>query len=340
VANWYHHYEITRPAYEAKYGLWVKLNIPAKIRVNGINSTLLYNGDVLIMAGSGNNQAFFNAGSFKTLLLNPVTMHAQLIPTPWDLFCAGHVELPNGNILIAGGTARYENLNPTNAAGSMTVVNNDTAQPWTLPKGTIFTAPDGAQFASASALTVPRATAGPVGYNGQPTVVPSQQNVWVDAVRKGRGSLIGKTERYQVQGLLGPQDNNLLYGLGTPMTLQKQDFLGTKDAYIFDVKTSRFAKVNSMNYARWYPTLAEMGNGMVMAMSAKCSALRPRPGPRARSAGSRPTRQRFSRRTGSCSSAGPVPGTGPPRRPGGRPDSGTSGRTSSARCPAYPIRRI
>ena len=66
VASWYHQYQITRPAYEAKYGLWVKLNIPAKFRVNGIHSTLLYNGDVLIMAGSGNNQAFFNAGTFKT----------------------------------------------------------------------------------------------------------------------------------------------------------------------------------------------------------------------------------------------------------------------------------
>ena len=51
------------------------------------------------------------------------------------------------------------------------------------------------------------------------------------------------------------------------MTLQKQNFFGTNDAYIFDVKTERFVKVNSMNYARWYPTLAEMGNGMVMAMS-------------------------------------------------------------------------
>jgi Domain of unknown function (DUF1929) len=49
--------------------------------------------------------------------------------------------------------------------------------------------------------------------------------------------------------------------------LQKQDFQGTKDAYIFDVKTSRYVKVNSMNYARWYPTLAEMGNGMDMAIS-------------------------------------------------------------------------
>ena len=87
LRNWYHNYQITRPAYEAKYGLWTQLNIPTQFRVNGIHSTLLYNGDVLIMAGSGNDQAFFNAGTFKTLLLNPVTMQMRLIPTPWDLFC-------------------------------------------------------------------------------------------------------------------------------------------------------------------------------------------------------------------------------------------------------------
>jgi len=267
VAEWYHQYQITRPAYEAKYGLWVKLNIPAKFRVNGIHSTLLYNGDVLIMAGSGNNQAFFNAGTFKTLLLNPVTMHEQLIPTPWDLFCAGHIELPDGNILIAGGTARYENLDPKYAAGAMTVMNNDPAQAWTLPKGTIFTSPDGTAFASAMATTVPRATRQPNPDGGRPIVTAGQQSVWVDAVKKGRGSLIGSAEEYQIRGLLGPQANKLLYGVGTPMTLQKQNFDGTNDAYIFDVRTSRFVKVNSMNYARWYPTLAEMGNGMVMAMS-------------------------------------------------------------------------
>jgi hypothetical protein len=267
VKNWYHQYQITRPSYEAKYGLWTALNIPANYRVNGIHSTLLYNGDVLIMAGSGNNQAFFNAGTFKTLLLDPVTMKMKLIPTPWDLFCAGHIELPDGNILIAGGTARYENLNPTNAAGSMTIMNNDTAQSWTLPKGTIFTAPGGAQFATAFATTVPKATKKMADDGGKPTIVAGQQNIWVDAVKKGKGSLIGKIETYTVQGLIGPGANSLLYGVGTPMTLQKQNFFGTNDAYIFDVKTERFVKVNSMNYARWYPTLAEMGNGMVMAMS-------------------------------------------------------------------------
>ena len=267
VSGWYHHYQTTQKAYEMKYGLWTKLDIPGKFRVDGIHATLLYNGDVLIMAGSGNDQTFFNNGTFKTLLLNPATMKEQLIPTPWDLFCAGHVELPDGNILVAGGTARYENLKPTNAGGSMTVVNNDIYQSWTLPKGTIFTAPNGMEFASAFKLTIPRATERPSLTGGQPTLVASHQNVWVDAVKKGKGSLEATAGKYQVQGLLGPQSNALLYGVGSTMTLSKQDFQGTKDAYIFDVKTSRYVEVNSMNYARWYPTLAEMGNGMVMTMS-------------------------------------------------------------------------
>jgi hypothetical protein len=267
VTGWVHHYQITQKAYEQKYGLWTKLNIPVKFRVNGIHSTLLNNGDVLIMAGSGNNQAYFNAGTFKTLLLNPVTMQEKLIPTPWDLFCAGHIELPDGNILLAGGTARYENLNPTNAGGSMTIVNNDVTQPWTLPKGTIFTAPNGAQFKSAFALTIPKATQKIDQATGQAVVTASHQNVWVDAVKKGKGSLENSGKQYQIQGLLGPQANTELYGVGTAMTLQKQNFFGTNDAYIYNVKEEKFVKVNSMNYARWYPTLAEMGNGMDMAMS-------------------------------------------------------------------------
>jgi hypothetical protein len=267
VAGWYHQYQITRPGYEAKYGLWTKLNIPAKFRINGIHSTLLYNGDVLIMAGSGNNEAEFNAGTFKTLLLDPVTMHEQFIPTPWDLFCAGHIELPDGNILLAGGTARYENLNPTHAGGSMTVRNNNDNRSWTLPKGTIFTAANGARFASDTAIVVPRATKQPGTNGGQPTVVAGQQNVWVNAVAQGQGSLIATDQQYQVQGPAGQRAGHLLYGIGTPMTLQQQDFQGTKDAYIFDVKTLRYVKVDSMNYARWYPTLAEMGNGMDMAVS-------------------------------------------------------------------------
>src|SRR5215471_11268981 len=193
------------------------------------------------MAGSGNNQDAFDAGTFKTLLFNPATMKMQLIDTPTDVFCSGHIELPDGNILIAGGTLRYENLKPAFAAGSMTVVNNDPERPETLPKGTIFVAPNGTKFATEFAVTVPAATERAVA-NGKPITVSAEQNIWVNATSKGKASVIKKPARYTVQGLIGPQANSLLYGLGTPMTLQKQNFFGNKDAYIFNVRASKFQK--------------------------------------------------------------------------------------------------
>src|SRR6201986_3864305 len=173
VNGWYHHYQITQRAYEARYGLWTKLNIPARYRINGIHSTLLYNGDVLIMAGSGNDQSVCNAVTFKTLLLDPVTMKEKMIPTPWDVFCAGHIELPDGNILLAGGTARYENLKPVYPGGGMTVVNKDPQQAVTLAKGKVLTAANGAQFRAGSTLTVPKATEKPGEDGADATLVAS-----------------------------------------------------------------------------------------------------------------------------------------------------------------------
>ena len=264
-----HQYQTTQPGYEAHYGLWTQLNIPGKYQINGIHATVLsvppYQGWVLIMAGSGNDQAFFNAGTFKTLLLNPFTMQMRLIKTPWDLFCAGHIELPDGNILIAGGTARYEVLNPTNAGGSMTVTNWDQQKSITLPKGTIFMSPTGAQFRIAFAVTVGRATQS-VNAKRQTVVTPGTSNVWVDAVASGKGSVSVNTEKYLL--IDHPElSSQMVYGIGTPMTLQKQNFQGLNDAYIYNVRLARFQEVDSMHYARWYPTLAEMGNGMDMTMS-------------------------------------------------------------------------
>jgi len=99
VTGWVHHYR-SPEGLRTEVRLWTKLNIRSS---SGWTASIdpAVQRDVLIMAGSGNNQAYFNAGTFKTLLLNPVTMQEKLIPTPWDLFCAGHIELPDGNILLA-----------------------------------------------------------------------------------------------------------------------------------------------------------------------------------------------------------------------------------------------
>ncbi|WP_049829261.1 galactose oxidase early set domain-containing protein [Arthrobacter sp. RIT-PI-e] len=73
----------------------------------GIHQTLLRDGRVLVIAGSGNDEANFDAGSFTTHVWNPTTGAMIQVPTPEDMFCAGHVTLPDGRILIQGGTKEW-----------------------------------------------------------------------------------------------------------------------------------------------------------------------------------------------------------------------------------------
>ena len=74
-----------------------------------VHSTLLRDGRVLLIAGSGNSVEQFNAGQLKTSVWNPVTNIFTDVPTPVDLFCAGHVTLADGRVLIQGGTKNYPN---------------------------------------------------------------------------------------------------------------------------------------------------------------------------------------------------------------------------------------
>jgi hypothetical protein len=72
-----------------------------------VHAVLLQNGKLLLMAGSGNSRMEFDAGCFRSYTYNPVANTWKEIPTPTDLFCAGHVQLANGNVLILGGTKGY-----------------------------------------------------------------------------------------------------------------------------------------------------------------------------------------------------------------------------------------
>jgi hypothetical protein len=93
-----------RPGRASRYGSWQVVNLPPKLRVNAVHATLLRTGKVLIISGSGNNETQFDTLDYKTLLWDPVTGKAKLIPTPADLFCGGHSQLPDGKVLVAGGT--------------------------------------------------------------------------------------------------------------------------------------------------------------------------------------------------------------------------------------------
>ncbi|MER5636406.1 galactose oxidase early set domain-containing protein [Kitasatospora sp. NPDC002227] len=269
----YHRYVINQPGYKAEFGHWQTLTLPTGFRVNAIHATLLRTGKVLIIAGSGNDQRSFDANTFKSLLLDPVKNTYKLIPTPKDMFCGGHTSLPDGNVLVAGGTLRYEQLDGAvkKAAGTMRVRNESPDAARTFPKGTTFTSPDGRAYVSTAEVTVPAATktvAPPTtpGAAAKVTVTAGEQHVFVEAVAEGKQYLNDQSAQYAVKGLSGVDAHNL-YGMADRMSLDKQDFQGIRSAYEFNPDTESYEQVADMAYARWYPTLTGLGNGDVVTVS-------------------------------------------------------------------------
>ncbi|MDI6101789.1 galactose oxidase early set domain-containing protein [Actinoplanes sp. NEAU-A12] len=81
--------------------------MPFDSAVRGIHAVVLRNGDVLLIAGSGNDPDAFAAKTFKTAIYKPGTGRFTAVPTPEDLFCAGHVQLKDGRVLVMGGNKDY-----------------------------------------------------------------------------------------------------------------------------------------------------------------------------------------------------------------------------------------
>jgi hypothetical protein len=267
VSSKIHQYEISRPAYKAKYGYWQTITPPAGLRVNAVHTALLQTGKLLIIAGSGNNQQYFEAGSFKTLLWDPVTGKGKLIPTPSDMFCGGHAFLPDGKLLVVGGTERYEQLANTikSAGGPMQIENDSLTSAHAFAKGTVFVAPSGQFYKSDIAVTVPRArrmwAAG-----GRLTKISGRTEVWVDAINRGRAGLAFGGAIYHIAGLQGSDFENL-HAVGRAMSLTKEDFQGTNAAYLFNPYTERYEFLPPMPHKRWYPTVATLKNGNLLAVS-------------------------------------------------------------------------
>lgn len=86
-------------------GVWQVM--PFNSPVRGIHAVVLKNGNVLLVAGSGNDLDAFAAGTFTTALYQPRTGTFINVPTPADLFCSGHVQLTDGRVLIMGGNKDY-----------------------------------------------------------------------------------------------------------------------------------------------------------------------------------------------------------------------------------------
>ena len=272
---------INDSSYMAQYGHWDFVTLPDKMKVNAVHVALLNTGKVLIVAGSGNNQTDFDSGTFKTLLYDPVNGKTKLIYTPTDLFCGGHTFLPDGRLIVAGGTQRYEKLagvpaasdapkkeDPyvTHAGGIMTLKNeNPNTGDRVILKGTVFIGPNGQRYDTNVSIVYHAATK-IVGGQGKIQVTASSTTVWVDAEMAGNVAVTAQPAKYAIQGLVGDDIHNV-YGQGDVMTLKKQDFQGTGKTYIFDPASETYIPKADLNVKRWYPTLIARANGNPLAVS-------------------------------------------------------------------------
>ncbi|MFF4348826.1 galactose oxidase-like domain-containing protein [Streptomyces sp. NPDC001530] len=266
----YHQYTINKPEYKAANGHWDIIDFPKEYRLNTIHAALLHTGKVLLIAGSGNNQDNFDAKKFDTRIWDPVKGTIKKIPTPADLFCTGHTQLANGNLLIAGGTKRYETLkgDVTKAGGLMVVHNENPDKPITLPAGTKFTGKkNGKTFVSKDPVLVPRAKKvfDPATREFLRND-PGLGRIYVEAQKSGQKYETGTQDNYRVQGLTGTDARNT-YGIAQKLALDKKDFQGIRDAYEFDPVAERYIKVDPMNEARWYPTLTTLSDGKILSLS-------------------------------------------------------------------------
>ncbi|MBW3707186.1 galactose oxidase [Streptomyces griseus] len=266
----YHAYTINKPEYKAANGHWDFLDVPSEHRINTIHAALLHTGKVLLVAGSGNNQKNFDAKSFRSVLWDPKTNVFKDIPTPKDMFCAGHTQLPDGKLLIAGGTKRYEKLqgDVTKAGGLMIVHNENPDKPITLPAGTRFTGKDnGKTYVSKDPVLVEKAKK---VFDKQTGAFlrndPGLGRIYVEAQKTGKKYETGTEDNYRVAGLSGSDTRNV-YGIAQKLALDKKDFQGIKDAFEFDPVAEKYIPVDPMNEARWYPTLTTLEDGKVLALS-------------------------------------------------------------------------
>ena len=102
----------------AAIGAWTVLENEMPIRA--LHTTLLHDGRVLLVAGSGNDGNAFAAGTFTATVWNPADDSYLDVPVPYDMFCTGHVTLADGKVLLSGGTEAFpeEDQGPNTFKGS------------------------------------------------------------------------------------------------------------------------------------------------------------------------------------------------------------------------------
>ena len=76
-----------------------------QVPINPVHAALLRNGQVLMVAGSGNVATETN---FQATVWDPATETFLTQPVGWDMFCNGMVTLHDGRVLVNGGNLQYD----------------------------------------------------------------------------------------------------------------------------------------------------------------------------------------------------------------------------------------
>ena len=79
--------------------------VPTLMPINPIHVSLLHNGKILIVSGSGN---YPPDTSYEAAIWDPSNNSVTTQPLGWDMFCSGMITLPDGREMIFGGTLRYD----------------------------------------------------------------------------------------------------------------------------------------------------------------------------------------------------------------------------------------
>lgn len=92
------------PMEAAAKGWWELL--PCEAPVLAVHAVLMHTGKVLFFAGSGNDDLYTTG--LRSAVYDYENGTFSTPPTPVDVFCAGQTVLPDGRVLVSGGTEVYD----------------------------------------------------------------------------------------------------------------------------------------------------------------------------------------------------------------------------------------
>ena len=96
-------YTLPSPLEAASKGYWELL--PCELPVLAVHAAVMHTGKVLFFAGSGNDELYTTG--LRSAVYDYENGTFQLPVTPIDVFCAGQAFMPDGRVLVAGGTKDY-----------------------------------------------------------------------------------------------------------------------------------------------------------------------------------------------------------------------------------------